>query len=122
MFHNGLLVEAISHPSDINILCVLQHVLVLSGGVAMDSVSHPPNVVMETGSAQMGVMNSIAVSIVLFACLSHTFHAHLVECVHNRVLVEAISHPSNMNSTAVSVVVLALHLIPSYLDGMILQQ
>ena len=28
----------------------------------MDSVSHPPNAVMETGSAQMAVMNSTAVS------------------------------------------------------------
>jgi len=36
----------------------------------MDNVSHPPNVVTETGSAQMAVMNSIVVSFVLFACLS----------------------------------------------------
>jgi len=48
----------------------------------MDNVSHPPNVVMETGSAQMAVMNSDAVSIVLFACLN-IFCAYLVECYHN---------------------------------------
>jgi len=32
----------------------------------MDGVSRTLNVVMETGSAQMAVMNSIVVSIVLF--------------------------------------------------------
>ena len=39
-----------------------QHVPVLSGGVAMDSVSHLSNVVMGTGSVLMAVMNSTAVS------------------------------------------------------------
>ena len=48
----------------------------------MDSASHPTNVVMETGSVLMAVMNSIAVSIVLFACLITT-QAQLVECYHN---------------------------------------
>jgi len=36
--------------------CLLQHAPALSGGVAMDSVSHPTNVVMETGSVLMAVM------------------------------------------------------------------
>ena len=69
-FQNGLIVEVVSHPSNTNTLCLLQYAPVLTGGVAMDSVSHPPNVVMENGSAMMGVMSSIAVSIVLFACFS----------------------------------------------------
>ena len=37
----------------------------------MDIVSHTLSVAMETGSAQMAVMNSIVVSVVLFACLNH---------------------------------------------------
>ena len=41
---------------------MLQDAPVLSGRVAMDSVSHPPNVVMETGSVLMAVMNVTAVS------------------------------------------------------------
>ena len=41
---------------------VLQDVPVLSGGVPMDSVSHPTNVVMESGSVRTAVMNSTAVS------------------------------------------------------------
>jgi len=62
----------------------------------MDSVSHPTNVVMETGSVLMAVMNSIAVSIVLFACL------HYLSCTVGRMLpqwmlVETMSHLSNTN-------------------------
>jgi len=34
----------------------------------MDSVSHPTNVVMETESAQMAVMNSTAVNTELLTC------------------------------------------------------
>jgi len=43
-------------------MVVLQHAPALSGGVIMDNVSHPTNVVMGTGSALMEVMNSTAVS------------------------------------------------------------
>ena len=39
-----------------------QHAPVLNGGVAMDSVSHPTDVVMDTGTALMAVMNSSVVS------------------------------------------------------------
>ena len=41
----------------------------------MDSVFLPPNVVMETGSALMAVMNSTAVSIDLFVsqCMPYRF-------------------------------------------------
>ena len=43
----------------------------LVGAARMDIVSHTLSVAMETGSAQMAVMNSIVVSVVLFACLNH---------------------------------------------------
>jgi len=42
--------------------CVLQGVPVISGDATVDSVSHPTNVVMETGSVLMAVMNLTAVS------------------------------------------------------------
>jgi len=45
----------------------------------MDSVSHPTNVVMETESAQMAVMNSIAVSTELLACTECFCFQPLVE-------------------------------------------
>jgi len=38
-------------------VCVLQLAPVLNGDATMDSVSHPSNAVMETGSVLMAVMN-----------------------------------------------------------------
>ena len=35
----------------------LQHVPALSGGAVMDTVSHPPTIVMEIETAVMAVMN-----------------------------------------------------------------
>ena len=43
-------------------MCSLQHVPVLNGGVAMDSVSQPTIVVMGIRSVLMAVTNSAAVS------------------------------------------------------------
>ena len=54
--------------SNTNVLCVLQHVPVLNGGAAMDSVFHHPGAVMEAQTALMAVMNSAAVSAGLLAC------------------------------------------------------
>ena len=56
------------------LLFVSQHVPVLSGHATMDSVFTPPNIVMGTGSAQMAVMNSTAVSTGLLTITSLLQH------------------------------------------------
>ena len=62
-------------------LCIfdlhVQGVPVLNGRVTMDSVSHPPNVVMETGSVLMAVTNSTAVSAELLAC----FFVYIIDII-----------------------------------------
>jgi len=47
----------------LNPLPLLQILHVVGGHATMDSVSHPTSVVMDTGSAQMAVMNSAVVRV-----------------------------------------------------------
>jgi len=47
----------------LNPLPLLQILHVVGGHATMDSVSHPTSVVMDTGSAQMAVMNSVVVHV-----------------------------------------------------------
>jgi len=69
LVHQGILTAAL-----------LTHAPTLSGGVAMDSVSHPPNVVMGTGSAQMAVMNSSAI----------------LHVVGGHATMDSVSHPTSI--------------------------
>ena len=56
----------------------LVHLPVHLGGVTMDSVFHPLNVVMGTGSVLMAVMNSTAVSIDLLVSHVHALHVQIL--------------------------------------------